>query len=187
MILSTVKIEDFERFWNTSRPTALRSESSTGPGVRMYFAIPMTPTGCGCSWTAMKRAIRTSCPIPRCRRSSRMPDSKAGPRWRSWRASRTPSSRPPLPAAFAWLRSSRSARRGRTRDDEHGLAERGAVAQKEHSVRHANGARCGWTYTSLHPGLAGVGAHVRAQAQVGGLGLDVVADPSRRQRRAVGR
>ena len=47
MILTTTRIEDFERFWRAFSTGAPRSESSTGARVRTSFAIPTTTTGSG--------------------------------------------------------------------------------------------------------------------------------------------
>jgi hypothetical protein len=94
LILATTKVEDFDRFLESSQRRALRSESSTGPRVRPSFAIPMRTTGSGCSSTGMGRAGRTSSPTPRSRRSCKKPGTKVGPRRRSSAASTTPSPRP---------------------------------------------------------------------------------------------
>ena len=36
MILATTKVEDFDRFWRSSRPRAPRSGGSTGPRAQVF-------------------------------------------------------------------------------------------------------------------------------------------------------
>lgn len=47
MILATVKVEDFDRFWNTFSTKGPRSERSTGRRAHKCFAIPTRTTGSG--------------------------------------------------------------------------------------------------------------------------------------------
>jgi hypothetical protein len=99
MILSTVKVEDFDRFWSaftTKGAEKRKQHASKGSHV---FRDPNETIRYGWFSTGMRRATGTSCPILRSRQYSRRPGSKDGPRRQSLPASTTPSSRSSLPAA----------------------------------------------------------------------------------------
>src|SRR3954470_17596810 len=75
----------------SSRPRGLRSGSSTGPRARSCSAIPARTTGSGWSSTGIRTAGRASSPTPRCRRSCRRLDTRAGRRCSSSPAATRPS------------------------------------------------------------------------------------------------
>ena len=90
MILTTVKIDDFDRWWNTfSTKEARKRKQDPGPRVRTPSAIRTTSPAPGRFSTGTRRAFRTSCPIPTFRRSFKKRGSKVGPKLRNSPASAT--------------------------------------------------------------------------------------------------
>ena len=101
MILSTVRVEDFERFWNAFSTKGAEKRKQHGSKGSQVFRDPNDDNRVWVLFDWDEEGYKNLCPTRRCPRSSRRRGSKAGPRRRSSRVSKTPSSRPPLPAAFA--------------------------------------------------------------------------------------
>ena len=105
MILATAQIEDFDRFWNTFSTKGAAKRKQHGSKGSHVFRDPNEDDRLWVVSTGMRRAITTSWPIPRFRRSFRRRGSKVGPRRPSSPASTTPSRRPRIgPFEAAGLR-----------------------------------------------------------------------------------
>ena len=96
MILSTVKVEDFDRFWNTFSTKAPRSESSTGPRVRTSFAIQTTTHRFWIVFDWDEQGLRASCPIPKSPAIFQEAGLQEGPRGGARPRTRRLSRSPPL-------------------------------------------------------------------------------------------
>ena len=90
MILTTVKIEDFDRWWNTFSTKGAEKRKQHGSKGSYTFRDPNDESR---TWTVFptgtRRAFRTSCPIPTFRRSFKKRESKVGPNLRNSPASTT--------------------------------------------------------------------------------------------------
>ena len=83
MVLSTVRVEDFERFWNTFSTKGAEKRKQHGSKGSQVFLINDDNRVWVLFGPRTGRATRTCCPTRRCPRSSRRRGSKAGPRRRA--------------------------------------------------------------------------------------------------------
>ena len=92
MILSTVKVEDFDRFWNTFSTKGAEKRKEHGSQGARVFRDPNDDSRVWVVFDMDQEAYGRRCPTPTCRRSSRMRDSRAGRRRQSLPARPSPSS-----------------------------------------------------------------------------------------------
>jgi hypothetical protein len=89
MVLSTAKVEDFERWRRMFSTKGAEKRKQYGARVRRSFGIRTTTAGYGWFSTGTRRGFGASPPILRWRQSSRRAGCRAAPRWLSWCISTT--------------------------------------------------------------------------------------------------
>jgi hypothetical protein len=89
MILSTVKVEDFDRFWETFSTKGAEKRKQHGSKGSHVFRDPNDDHRVWVVFDWDEEGYKNLLSIPRCPRSSKRPGSKGGPRRQSSHASTT--------------------------------------------------------------------------------------------------
>ena len=99
MVLSTVRVEDFERFWNTFSTKGAEKRKQHGSKGSQVFRDPNDDNRVWVVFDWDEEGYKNLLSDPEMPASSKRRGSKAGLRRRSSRVTKTPSSKHPLPGA----------------------------------------------------------------------------------------